>query len=598
MLDGKSRYPNLALAFATIERPHVVQRLVQSSRRHFPEMPIHVADQSLTVAAMEEFYARFNVNVVRMPYDAGVCASRNRLVAAIREDYIVLCDDDFVFGPQTDFQDAIRIMEQRPDIGVVGGRLYDYDAGIEYSRHWERFLYLDQRTRTLASIPMYHFAPRVERVDDVQFYACDAVMNFAVMRRSMFCNPAIRWDERFKSNGEHEDFYLNLKLNSSVKVVYLPTLIAYHHHPTEFVRYRSQLRDRTEGWRRLLEKWGIDQHLEIGLGVRTIDELNAAVAPAKAAERFFLNDNLSLRHDRDHGVLHVDRESSLRAVSGLDRHGLRRDRAGHVARISVTHGGVLRVVPEAVGDGGSDLTPMARHSFVSTEAPLDPYPPRGDVLIRYCPIARTDADFIIWYRLVPGSESAEPRTTALHVRWFDDQNRILMWEGNRNLLDLRRSDYWVPLLVESPMIPKASTYVRFEVVAGEHGGRRRIGVGYLCQPDAGSSHAALSEPMSMDVLALIPGPPMAAQMATPISVSDDNPGSNQGGVTSTPSNAATGLVLLAIHGGTSATSVVFSEWTGLGSALAHCHLPLAGEVALPKSALSTLRLRFHPREPV
>jgi len=90
---------------------------------------------------------------------------------------------------------------------------------------------------------------------------CDAVLNFAVMRRTIFDNPCIRWDERFKSNGEHEDFYLNLKFNSDVKVAYLPTMTAGHHHPEEFSKYRSRLRDRREGWTAFFDKWGIDQYL-------------------------------------------------------------------------------------------------------------------------------------------------------------------------------------------------------------------------------------------------------------------------------------------------------------------------------------------------
>src|ERR1700683_2826914 len=127
---------SVALMFATIERPQVVQRLITSARRYFKSIPIYVADQSLNLAPMQDFYAEMQVTVIRMPYDAGVCASRNAAVAAIVEPYFVLCDDDFVFGERTDFMDAIRVLERRPDIGIVGGRLYDYfDGDEEYLRN-------------------------------------------------------------------------------------------------------------------------------------------------------------------------------------------------------------------------------------------------------------------------------------------------------------------------------------------------------------------------------------------------------------------------------------------------------------------------------
>jgi hypothetical protein len=70
----------LALAFATIERPHAVQRLIRSVRRYYPDLPVYVADQSQRIEPMTAFYGEMCVNVLRMPYDAGVCASINRLV--------------------------------------------------------------------------------------------------------------------------------------------------------------------------------------------------------------------------------------------------------------------------------------------------------------------------------------------------------------------------------------------------------------------------------------------------------------------------------------------------------------------------------------
>ena len=114
-------------------------------------------------------------------------------------------------------------------------------------------------------------------------------MNFCVFRRSIF-SDCIRWDDRIKINGEHEDFFLNLKLNSQWKVAYLPSMAALHHHPLAAGSYESALRSRQDGWTYFLEKWGIDQHLEIGTGVRALEpsaqrwfvDAGAPSAPAKA----------------------------------------------------------------------------------------------------------------------------------------------------------------------------------------------------------------------------------------------------------------------------------------------------------------------------
>ena len=60
--------PSLALAFATIERPQVAQRLVRSVRKYFGDMPIYVADQSRQVTAIASFYEGYDVRLLRMPF--------------------------------------------------------------------------------------------------------------------------------------------------------------------------------------------------------------------------------------------------------------------------------------------------------------------------------------------------------------------------------------------------------------------------------------------------------------------------------------------------------------------------------------------------
>jgi hypothetical protein len=60
--------PSLDLAFATIERPQVAQRLVRPVRKYFGDMPIYVADQSGQVTAIANFYERYDVRLLRMPF--------------------------------------------------------------------------------------------------------------------------------------------------------------------------------------------------------------------------------------------------------------------------------------------------------------------------------------------------------------------------------------------------------------------------------------------------------------------------------------------------------------------------------------------------
>lgn len=90
-------------------------------------------------------------------------------------------------------------------------------------------------------------------------------LNFAVMRKKIFADGA-GWDTRFRSNGEHEDFYLNLKENTHWEVAYCPDFICSHNHLSS-TSYKN-LRNRQDGWRLFGVKWLLTHHLEIGFGLR------------------------------------------------------------------------------------------------------------------------------------------------------------------------------------------------------------------------------------------------------------------------------------------------------------------------------------------
>ena len=155
---------NIAIAFVTIERPHAAQRLIRSARRFLGDLPIYVADQSAQIDAMSAFYELNRVNVVRMPFDSGLAASRNALVREIKEDFFLLCDDDFVLGPCSNVDDAVAVLENAADIAVVGGRLHDYDDAGERVRNWEMYFQYDRRNRSFTAIPIYNYSPVVRSV--------------------------------------------------------------------------------------------------------------------------------------------------------------------------------------------------------------------------------------------------------------------------------------------------------------------------------------------------------------------------------------------------------------------------------------------------
>ena len=553
--DGTS----LAIAVTTIERPQVIQRFILSVRQYFPEIPIYVADQSRDIGAMMSFYDAHRVTVVRMPYDAGVTASRNRLVAAMGEEYFVLCDDDFVFGAETRFTEAIAILEAEPEIGVVGGKLYDFDGTEERPRHWELFFEYDRKNRLLITTPIYQLTPIAREVAGVKLYLCDAVMNFAVFRRSIF-DETVRWDERFKSNGEHEDFYLNLKVNSTAQVAYLPTMTAYHHRSEVYEGYHHQLRGREQGWSDFLLKWNLQQHLEIGYGVRSIADVGTVVDAEGARQKFSLDDPPPAAPPPE-----APAAKAGTAAEATDRASLQRKYA---------------LEPGAEPGG----TPLRR---------------LGLVFFRYRMTHTRKSDFSLWYRAAqPAGTGRDGHRLAVCIRWYAKDGCALDQEAQRKVLDLAEADYWKPLLVDVPVSPRPEV-LRFEVAADSGGGDMPFASGFLlCDDDRAGEQAADGN----EVLALSHLNPAELRQVPPANFAGD-------GGRGEPMEPALDVVRLGTGDGLALADIgrfsdrsllLFKGWNGFGTSLVAVRLPDAAieaprQIALPAADLagSTARLAIY-----
>jgi glycosyltransferase involved in cell wall biosynthesis len=277
----------ITLCFATVSRPHCVQRLIKSIRLLHPEIPIIVAEQCDGESPLKQFYLSNNVRSVTLPSDAGVARARNAAVALVETDYILLADDDFIIGPELNLSAPLRILDSTNSVDILGGCLYDVYGDLDFSnfyvRRWERLFTLDDRSKTLISIAIDDISPIKLGTDAQPYFHCDAVMNWAVMRTNIFTRGA-RWDERFICNGEHEDFYLNLKFNTDIRVAYLPSLIAYHHHPHDN-QYSSQ-RNRQEGWRLLGQKWNIEHYFNSPVGFHLLTQGEAIHTRSSTLEEF------------------------------------------------------------------------------------------------------------------------------------------------------------------------------------------------------------------------------------------------------------------------------------------------------------------------
>ena len=117
---------DVSIICATIERPDLVTRFVNSVRKFYQEIPIIIGDQSRDQDELASFYKTNNVECLRLPFDCGVAYARNECIKAVKTKFILLCDDDFIFTDKTDINIPLQALEKYPEIGIVTGAVIDH----------------------------------------------------------------------------------------------------------------------------------------------------------------------------------------------------------------------------------------------------------------------------------------------------------------------------------------------------------------------------------------------------------------------------------------------------------------------------------------
>jgi hypothetical protein len=97
---------------------------------------------------------------------------------------------------------------------------------------------------------------------------------------------------------------------------------------------------------------------------------------------------------------------------------------------------------------------------------------------------RTDIDFHLWYIC----DDAQPhnwrseRRLAVVARWSAHDGSILVWKSRQMFLDLRSTGYWRPLRLEMPLMPRAASWLRFDLVTDGGPSSDPVCTGFLFCP--------------------------------------------------------------------------------------------------------------------
>ena len=107
----------------------------------------------------------------------------------------------------------------------------------------------------------------------------------------------------------------------------------------------------------------------------------------------------------------------------------------------------------------------------------------------------------------PGEDSFGHRL-ATFVRWTAFDGSCLVWRSKRAFLDLHATNYWRPILLNVPLLPRGCAWLRFDILTDDENNSRPIGSGFLFNTEQSQSVSArVADKVGFEVLGFsrIPG---------------------------------------------------------------------------------------------
>jgi glycosyltransferase involved in cell wall biosynthesis len=252
---------DLTIVVKTFQRPESLLRLVASIRRRYPEVALHVVDDS------EEPLDPVPDGITRYwhePFNSlGVSAGRNFGLRRVETDYVLFCDDDMVFERRTDLSKMLHTVVSTP-FDVVSCMWLDHEPWRSVRRGFRRYEgTLDVEGRTL----VHRLGATRGTIDGLPVF--DIVHQFFVASvERLGPDP---WNPRMKVAGEHVDFFLGLKERGLLSTR-LPDVVV-HHYPQLPPGYFSFRADTDADVELLRETRGFDREVTVGRLFRPSDKL-------------------------------------------------------------------------------------------------------------------------------------------------------------------------------------------------------------------------------------------------------------------------------------------------------------------------------------
>lgn len=205
---------------------------------------IYIGEQGEITQEKAELYHKLEEmghKIFKLPYNCGLSYTRNYLISQVKEPYILVIDDDYIFTEESHLEPFFRLLVENENIGIVAGKLKNREQTpvkifVDKPKNEMNIL-------THIILPEeYIYSTETKIQKSVPYFESEYVLNFFIAKKEMFND--IKWDNELKLV-EHADFMLRLK-TTKWKAVYTPTVIVEHHPENNSTEYQSY-RDSKEG---------------------------------------------------------------------------------------------------------------------------------------------------------------------------------------------------------------------------------------------------------------------------------------------------------------------------------------------------------------
>jgi len=235
----------IAVGVPMFMREKALRRLLQSVPSYVEA--VYVADNGAD-DDRDVYQAQypFDLEVVELPYDAGIGACRHALVEASTEEYLWMGDNDMEFTDPNDLQKLASILHEHPDLGGVSGWLIEGDTVRAGAR--------DLQLHDGVAIKEAAGRPELE-TDPYPFARFDFIPQAGLFRRE--CYETYSYDASVEST-EHLDFFVGHRDAGEWAFASTPTVMIQHNR-----NINQEYRDSERGGDHadfdiMREKWGIE----------------------------------------------------------------------------------------------------------------------------------------------------------------------------------------------------------------------------------------------------------------------------------------------------------------------------------------------------